>query len=102
MRVVLVVRRHCITQVDASSKQPLADYCYKDIEALIKVGRLGWMDLTACPGVGSPEIAVCLQRQHPTPPPAVGPSRGGRDQELWVWPTGEPGTQGREGVNRGW
>ena len=40
--MLLVVRRHCITQVDASSKQPLADYCYKDIEALIKVGRVEW------------------------------------------------------------
>lgn len=48
MRVLLVVRRHCITQVDATSKQPLADYCYKDIEALIKVGRLEWAGRTAC------------------------------------------------------
>ena len=49
-----MVRRHCFTQVDASSKQPLADYCYKDIEALIKVGRLSGQ--TLCAEVCGPDL----------------------------------------------
>lgn len=57
VQVLLVVRRHCITQVDATSKQPLANYCYKDIEALIKVSRFEWTNLTTYDPVGSPEIA---------------------------------------------
>lgn len=37
MDVFLVVRRHCLVQVDITGKRKLADYDYKDIEFLVKV-----------------------------------------------------------------
>ena len=70
MRVLLVVRRHCITQVDATSKQPLADYCYKDIEALIKVGRLNGRAALHVAAVGDPDCCVFLQHPPPLPSPS--------------------------------
>ena len=48
MKVQLVVQRHCITQVDPTSRKALADYHYKDIDALIKVGGVEWAGITAC------------------------------------------------------
>ena len=36
-RVMLVVRQHCISQVDYYEGKTLADYCYKDIQSLAMV-----------------------------------------------------------------